>query len=50
MATMDKINKSFGKDIVRISRQGYEKSWKLRAAHLSPCYTTRIDQLFVLKK
>lgn len=49
MATLDKINKSFGKDIVRISRQGYERSWKLRAEHLSPCYTTRIDQLYVLR-
>lgn len=49
MSCMDKINKAFGKDIVRISSQGYERKWKLKAAHLSPCYTTRIDQLYKLK-
>ncbi|HMJ47707.1 MAG TPA: Y-family DNA polymerase [Ferruginibacter sp.] len=50
MVCVDTINKVLGKDLVRISSQGYSKKWKLKAAHLSPCYTTRIGQLYSLRK
>jgi DNA polymerase V len=49
MQAMDGLNKSFGKDVVRTATQGFNKKWKLRQEHLSPRYTTRFDQLMVVK-
>ena len=49
MAAMDKINRSLGKEIVRMAVQGFEKKYKLRADHLSPCYTTNINQILKVK-
>ena len=49
MDAMDKVNKLLGKEIVRLSVQGFEKRYKLRAEHLSPCYTTNIDQILKVK-
>jgi DNA polymerase V len=45
MQTMDRINKSLGKETVRLSVQGFEKRYRLRAEHLSGCYTTDINQI-----
>lgn len=42
---MDKVNGSLGKEIVRMATQGFEKRYRLKAAKLSPCYTTRLDQV-----
>lgn len=49
MTTMDKINGRFGKDLVRVARQGYSRKWKLRQAKLSKCYTTRIEDILTVK-
>ncbi len=49
MSALDQTNRSFGKDMVRYARQEYGKKWKLRAEKLSPCYTTRIDQIMIVK-
>ena len=46
---LDKINKSLGKEIVRFAVQGYEKKYRLKTDHLSPCYTTNIDQIIKVK-
>ncbi|HTS45026.1 MAG TPA: Y-family DNA polymerase [Puia sp.] len=47
--TLDKLNKVHGKDLIRYAAQGYGKKWKLKQARLSPCYTTRIDQILKVK-
>ena len=49
VATMDKLNNQLGKDLVRFGIQGFERSYKARAAHLSPCYTTRLDDIIKTK-
>ena len=49
MKAMDNINKTFGKDVVRMATQEFNKKWKLRQEHLSQCYTTRFDQLMIVK-
>ncbi|GAC1593673.1 MAG: Y-family DNA polymerase [Ginsengibacter sp.] len=49
METMDRINETIGKDIVRLSAQGYERKWKLKADLLSKHYTTDFNQLPELK-
>jgi DNA polymerase V len=49
MSAIDKVNNSLGKEIVRMAVQGFEKRYKLRADHLSQCYTTNINQLLKVK-
>lgn len=45
MEAMDKVNKALGKDTVRVAVQGFEKRYRLKAEHLSPCYTTNISHI-----
>jgi DNA polymerase V len=49
MKVMDIVNRSFGKDAVRFALQGFGTRWKLRQLKLSPCYTTRIDEVLTIK-
>ena len=49
MQAMDALNKNFGKDMVRIASQGFSKKWHLQQARLSPCYTTRIEDVLTVK-
>ncbi|MEP7278373.1 MAG: Y-family DNA polymerase [Bacteroidota bacterium] len=49
MTTMDKLNRSLGKEMVRFAIQGFEKKFKLRADHLSQKYTTDINQVLKIK-
>ncbi|WP_018611560.1 Y-family DNA polymerase [Segetibacter koreensis] len=49
MGALDKVNFRFGKDLVRFAVQGYSEKWKLRQARLSPCYTTRLEDLLTIK-
>ncbi|HEX6430781.1 MAG TPA: Y-family DNA polymerase [Niastella sp.] len=49
MKVVDIVNKSFGKDAVKFALQGFGTRWKLRQLKLSPCYTTRIDDVLTIK-
>ena len=49
VVALDKINKSLGKDLVRFGIQGFGRKYKARAAHLSPCYTTNIQEVIKIK-
>ncbi len=49
MKMLDSVNKRFGKDLVRFAVQGYSRQWQLRQMHLSPCYTTDINQVLKIK-
>ena len=49
MQTIDSINQSLGKEIVRTAVQGFDRTYKLKAAHLSPCYTTRMGEVLTIK-
>jgi DNA polymerase V len=46
MSAMDDINHLLGKNTVRLAVQGYQQKHRLRAAHLSPCYTTRVSEVY----
>lgn len=49
MKALDDINRSFGgKEMVKFAIQGYGRKWKLRQEKLSPCYTTRINQVLTI--
>ncbi|WP_018615722.1 Y-family DNA polymerase [Segetibacter koreensis] len=49
METMDKVNRALGKEIVRLAVQGFEKRYRLKAEHLSPCYTTNINDILKVR-
>ena len=48
MTSMDQINKRIGKDKVRLAVQGFDRKWRLKQEHLSPCYTTRFADLLTV--
>ena len=45
MAAMDRVNARYGRSTLFPAAIGIERGWKLRAAHHSPRYTTRLDEL-----
>lgn len=45
MRAMDKINRSLGKEAVRMATQGFTREYRLQANYLSPKYTTRIEDI-----
>lgn len=48
METLDRLNRTQGRGTVRIAAQG-EHPYPVRQEHLSPRYTTDIDQIPVAK-
>jgi DNA polymerase V len=49
MKTIDMVNRSLGQHAVRFALQGFSSKWKLRQLKLSPCYTTRINEVLTIK-
>lgn len=47
--TVDAINKTWGRDMVRFAIMGTNEKWKMNRAFLSQCYTTRLDQVLTVK-
>ena len=45
MHTLDNINRRHGRGTLRVGAELLSDEWKMRQEHLSPCYTTRWDQL-----
>lgn len=49
MSVMDNLNASYGQQKVRIASQGYGRKWKLKNEKLSPCYTTKLNDVLEVK-
>jgi len=49
MAALDAVNARFGKKTMVLATEGTQRAWKMRAAHRSPRYTTRISDLPVVR-
>ena len=49
MEAMDDINKTLGKEIVRLSAQGFEKRYRLKTEYLSAHFTTDMNQILKVK-
>lgn len=49
MDILDKINYEFGRDYLKFAVQGRGRKWKLKQERLSPCYTTRWDNILRVK-
>lgn len=49
MESLDYINNTIGKDTVKFACQGYNSNWMLKQELLSPCYTTKMSDVLVIK-
>jgi len=49
MKAVDGINKLFGEEVVRTATQTFNRKWKLKQNHLSQRYTTRLNELMIVK-
>ncbi|WP_299096010.1 Y-family DNA polymerase [Winogradskyella sp.] len=49
MSAIDKINKKYKGDKIKIGNQDLERTWKMRQERLSPRYTTNINDIIVVK-
>ena len=45
MESVDGVNRSFGRDVVRFGTQAYGNAWHLKQNNISQRYTTRLDEL-----
>jgi DNA polymerase V len=48
MRTMDRINARYGRDTLILGATGRRRAWKLRRDFLSPCYTTKWEDLLTV--
>lgn len=46
---IDQLNKNYGKDTIRYAAMGYEKKWAMRQEFLSRKFTTRMEDVIVVK-
>ena len=49
MKAMDQLNNKLGDYKIKLGNQDLKRTWKMRQKHLSPRYTTRIDQIITVK-
>jgi DNA polymerase V len=49
MTTLDKINDAYGREKIVLAARGTEKKWRLKQELLSPCYTTRLEDIIQIK-
>lgn len=49
MKVVDGINKRFGQQKVRLAVQDQNRIWKMKQAHLSPRYTTNLEDIIIVK-
>ncbi len=49
MKTMDKVNNKYGGYKIKIGNQDLERTWKMRQEHLSPKFTTNINDIITVK-
>lgn len=48
MKAMDSLNDKFGRQKVKVSRQGFDRKWRLKNECISKCYTTNIDEIITV--
>ena len=46
---LDQINRKFGAKTITLGSEGVEQSWRMRSAHRSPRYTTRLSDLPIVR-
>ncbi|MCH3881548.1 MULTISPECIES: Y-family DNA polymerase [Tenacibaculum] len=49
MQTIDKLNRTFKADKIKLANQDLKRTWKMRQERLSPKYTTNINDVITVK-
>jgi DNA polymerase V len=49
MKAIDKLNKKYGDDKLKIANQDLQKTWKMKQDHLSQQYTTKFNDILIIK-
>ena len=49
MKSLDEINLRYGNSTLRLAAEGIKKKWIMKRKKISPCYTTRFDELMIVK-
>lgn len=49
MQTIDKLNRTFKADKIKLANQDLKRTWKMRQERLSPKYTTNINDIITVK-
>ena len=49
MEVIDKMNNRYGSATLKIASEGIEKIWTMKRENVSPCYTTRFNELVEVK-
>jgi DNA polymerase V len=49
MKVVDTLAQKYGRGTIRVATQGFQAKWSLRSEFLSPCYTTRMDEILTIQ-
>ena len=49
MKSLDEINYRYGSSTLKIAAEGIQKDWQMQRKKISPCYTTRFNEIMVVK-
>ncbi len=49
MSTIDELNQKIGDYKIKIASQDLDRTWKMKQQHLSPRYTTKIEEILTVK-
>ena len=49
MFAIDKVNRRFKSDKIKLGSQDLKRTWKMRQERLSPKYTTNINDILIVK-
>ena len=49
MKVVDELNSGFTRNMLSLAVQGTDKQWKLKREKLSPCYTTKLSDIIIIK-
>ena len=49
MRSLDKINHRYGSSTLKIAAEGVRNNWQMQRKKISPCYTTRFEEIMVVK-
>jgi len=49
MSAIDHLNKKFNPTTIKLANQDLQRTWKMKQEHLSPRYTTKINDIITIK-
>jgi DNA polymerase V len=49
MTTLDQINRKMGKEAIKLASEGFKRPWKMKQENKSPSYTTKWEELVVVR-